>query len=283
MNHQHLYGISTYDYPFACGNHPEQCPEHPFTHFDFLDRAHELGVQCVQIADNLPLTILGAEELAALKAKAEDYGILIETGMRGIDPETIGNYLDITAALNAPLLRNVPGIREEDPVTIDDVYEILKDFLPVLKERNIVFGIENHDKFTAAEYEELIQKLGDPHFGIVLDTTNSLSIEEPLDTVIRYIAQYCVCLHLKDYQINRFNCRMGLQITGQCTGKGRLNIPHLYREVCRRSQYDFNIILESWMAPCETLEASLAQEDEWVKAGVQYVRNLIADPESCPT
>jgi len=274
MKSKHLIGISTYAYPFACGNDPDFCPEQPFTHFTFLDRAHELGLKCVQLANNLPLDVLDADDLASLRSLADEYGILIETGMLGLEPEKIRQNIDIATALGSPILRCVPGVLEEDPVTIDDVYEVLKDFLPLLKERNIIFAVENHDKFTAPEHERLMERLGDEHFGLVLDTTNSLSIEEPVEKLLEHMAKYCVCLHFKDYQIHRFNRGRGLQITGQCIGKGRLDIPRFFDGLLSRAERDFNIILESWMTPCGTLEQTLAQEDEWVRIGIDYLRKM---------
>lgn len=274
MNKKPLIGISTYAFPFACGNDPSQRPEKPLTHSDFIEKARLLGAECIQIADNHPLDVLDENGLSEIRRLADECGLVVETGMRGLEPEAIMKYIDITSALGSRLLRCVPSISEDDPVTIGDVAAVLKDFLPVLKEKNIVFGVENHDKFTAAEHEELMQELGDEHFGIVLDTTNSLSIEEPIETIIRHTAKYCVCLHLKDYQIHRFNNGRGLQITGQCLGRGRLDIPYVYEEILSRSGRDFNVILESWMTPCATLEGSLAQEEEWVRAGLGLVKDL---------
>ena len=276
MTKKHLIGLSTYDFPFACGNHPAQRPDKPFTHPEFIEKAASLGAEVIQIADNHPLDVLGPDELASVKAAAEKHGLVVEVGMRGLEPEKLLRYIDITAALGARLLRCVPGMHETDPVGIGDVAAVLKDLLPVLKEKDIVFGIENHDKFTAAEHEDLMQKLGDEHFGIVFDTTNSLSIEEHVDTLIEHMAAYCVCLHMKDYQIRRFNDGMGLQITSAALGTGRQNIPHIYKEITRRSKYDFNIILESWMTPCATLEESLAQEEAWAKTGLDLMRGIRA-------
>ena len=231
-------------------------------------------MKCVQVADNLPIDILDKNELERFRKKAEEYGIVIEIGMKGIDPREIEKYIDITSALGSRLLRCVPGIHESDPVTIDDIAATLRDFLPVLKERDIVFGVENHDKFRAVEHEKLMQMISDDRIGIVLDTTNSLSIEEPIDEIIEHTAEYCVCLHMKDYQIQRFNDGMGLQITSSCLGTGRQNIPYIYEEICKRTERDFNIILESWMTPLGTLEESLAREDAWVRSGIKYMQGL---------
>ena len=42
-------------------------------------------------------------------------------------------------------------------------------------------------------------RIGHPLVGLVVDSTNSLSTEEPIDEVLQYMAPYCVCFHVKDY------------------------------------------------------------------------------------
>ena len=88
-------------------------------------------------------------------------------------------------------------------------------------------------------------------------------------------AAYCVCVHLKDYVIIRYIVGGGLKIIGACPGAGRLDILRCYEECRKRSDSSFNIILESWMEPCETLEETLRVEDEWAKAGVAYLKTIL--------
>ena len=89
------------------------------------------------------------------------------------------------------------------------------------------------------------------------------------------MAPYCVCLHMKDYVIKRYNGGSGLKITGASMGTGRLDICRCYEECRIKSNRDFNIILESWMEPCDTLEETLRIEDEWAGAGVSYLKALL--------
>ena len=139
----------------------------------------------------------------------------------------------------------------------------------------VVLGIENHDRFSASEYAELIETLNHPQVGLTIDTVNSLSHEESLDEVLKYMAPYCVCLHMKDYVIRRYNGGGGLKITGASLGTGRLDIHRCYEECRIKSDRNFNIILESWMEPCETLEETLRIENEWAISGVSYLKTII--------
>jgi hypothetical protein len=55
-----------------------------------------------------------------------------------------------------------------------------------------------------------------------------------------------------------------------------LNIPWVLNEL-RRSNTKPNAILEQWPAPEETLEATIAKEDNWAEQSIGYLRNLFAD------
>ena len=78
---------------------------------------------------------------------------------------------------------------------------------PCLERHGLTLGIENHDRFLAHEYAEMIAQIGHPLVGTVVDSTNSLSTEEPIDEVLQYMEPYCVCFHVKDYTIQRSNRR----------------------------------------------------------------------------
>ena len=66
-----------------------------------------------------------------------------------------------------------------------------------------------------------MERLDSRRYGIVLDTTNSLSQEETVEEVLNWLAKYTVCLHFKDYTIVRSPGSVGLQIVGTPVGRGR--------------------------------------------------------------
>ena len=57
-----LIGISSYTYTWAVGV-PGSLPEKQLSAYDLADKAAELGLKLVQIADNLPLEKLSENEL----------------------------------------------------------------------------------------------------------------------------------------------------------------------------------------------------------------------------
>jgi hypothetical protein len=77
-------GISTYTYTWSIGV-PGNLPAAPMSVLDLLDRAQQLNVRVVQMADNLPLDQLTPADLDAFANGAAERGIQVEVGTRGID------------------------------------------------------------------------------------------------------------------------------------------------------------------------------------------------------
>jgi len=70
-----------------------------------LQRAKALAVDVVQICDNLPLHNAKEGELDELRDMANDNGIRIQVGTRGVSPERLLIYLEIAKLLDAKILR----------------------------------------------------------------------------------------------------------------------------------------------------------------------------------
>ncbi|MPN08659.1 hypothetical protein SDC9_155944 [bioreactor metagenome] len=210
-----------------------------------------------------------------LKTFAAHNCITLEIGLRGIIPKNLETYIEISHQLDVRLLRCVidaPGFTPE----FSQIHTILNQFLPLLKEHNIVLGIENHDRFTTAEFAEVIEKLDDPHYGIVLDTVNSLANEESVEQVLNNLARYTVCFHVKDYQIVRNPYGMGLLVTGTPSGKGRLDIKSIIERLRNDAQQDFSTIIELWMDREHTEGESLHKEEVWAKESISYMKEVFA-------
>ena len=78
-------GISSWSYPWAIGVPGYDPPPVPLDVFGLLGRAAALGAEVVQIADNLPVDELSAEDIDRLSAAARRAGIALELGTRGVE------------------------------------------------------------------------------------------------------------------------------------------------------------------------------------------------------
>lgn len=271
-------GIGSWTYPYHCGLGESISSALKFepvmTAQDLISKAYENQISCVQIADNLPLEKLSSEAVRDIGSFAAERNISIETGLRGATASNISRMLNISSMLNSKLLRCVIDNGDYKP-EVEEVITLFRSFLPELRERGIVLGIENHDRLLSEEFASIMSALDDPCYGIVLDTTNSLSKEEPLQTVIDNLACYTVCLHLKDYTIRRIQGSVGLEIVGTPLGQGRQNVKKILNAVKTQAQQDFSTIIEFWMPAYGSIDYLLLEEDRWVEESIDYIKGLI--------
>jgi sugar phosphate isomerase/epimerase len=248
------------------------------TALDLLEEASCLGVGLVQIGDNLPLHRLDPDELSQVAARAQAGGIDLETGTRGIQPEQLRTYLDISKRLNSPVLRAVidPEATGEEPphhatlVSMDEVVGVLRDVAPDFERADVRLAIENHDRFSALALREIMERVGSSHVGICFDTANSIGCLERAHYVLETLAPWVVNVHLKDYCILRPRHNKGFIVEGRPAGSGQLDIPAIIRQLDAMG-YARSVILELWPPPQESLDASMRLEREWVRESVRYL------------
>jgi sugar phosphate isomerase/epimerase len=137
-------------------------------------------------------------------------------------------------------------------------------------------AIENHDRFSSSTLAGLVRQLGAGPVGICLDTVNSFGALEGPEIVVRNLAPFTACLHVKDFTITRVQSNMGFVIEGCAAGQGRLDVPWLLREL-KASPHPFNAILETWVSPGHSLGETLARERAWAQQGVENLRTLLPD------
>jgi len=269
-------GIGTYAYAWSIGTVTGQPPENPMDTMGFVRRGAELGVRLVQIADNLPLHVLSVEEQEALKKETESLGVAVEVGTRGIRPDLLRNYLGIARRFGSPVLRTVIDTPDHHPPAAE-VVEILRGIRTEFEAADVVLALENHDRFQARSFVDILEQVDSAHVGICLDTINSFGALEGPEAVVEILGPHVANLHVKDFSIRRVDHTMGFVIEGTPAGQGRLDVPWLLGELRGRTRRDFNAILELWPPPEATIEATVRKEDEWVARSVEYLRALIPD------
>ncbi len=266
-------GISSFSYSFAVG-YPGFEPKKPLSAFGLVNKAAALKVPVLQIADNCPLDRLTSAELAELSAHAKELGIEIEAGTRGIETDNLKKYIGIAKMLDARLLRVVIDTAWHKP-DFAEIVGLLKKVLPDLEGNGIVLGIENHDRFKAQVFADIVEAVQSPWVGIVLDTVNSFACEENTQQVMDVLAKHTVNFHVKDFKIERVSNNMGLLVTGTPAGEGFLNIPGMEKQLQAQACGDYSSILELWMAPESDLDETLQKEDRWVKESVAYLKQIL--------
>lgn len=275
MNSVMRLGISSYTYVWSIGVPGYPAPKDPLTARGLLAKAAELGVEVVQIADNLPLDRLSKTEIDQLVGLACDHKLQLEVGTCGIQPPHLRTYLNLAIRLRSPLLRVVIDTDTQQP-SIDETVAALKAILPEFAAVDVRLAIENHDRVPARLLKDIIERCGSPYLGICLDTANSLGCGEDVHSVLSVLRPYIINVHIKDFRVNRLQHKKGFLVEGCPAGQGVLDIPGLVAEL-RQLRRELSVILELWPVPEQSIEQSIAKEDAWARESIRYLRNFVSE------
>jgi sugar phosphate isomerase/epimerase len=211
---------------------------------DLIQLANNLNLSVIQICENVEWDDLKVPEQVSL-----------ELGTRGIG-DHLWNALEFCKTYKSPFLRLVIDQSGDEP-TVKEAIERLKPFADV----GVRLGIENHDRFVAEQWLELIDPIG---AGIVLDTANSLgSLEGPNET-LRLLGSHTICLHWKPVRAKRKPNNLGLDILGCASEDSPLELEKWLNETGSAS-----VIFEQW-AP------DLESESAWFQRGLDHLKTQIA-------
>ena len=253
-------GIGSWTYPWSIGVPEYPRPETPMTPTGLIQRARELRVSVVQIADNLPVG-RGDIDLSLLD------GLEVELGTRGVDPSHLLGRLDVARSIGARLLRTMI---DED---LESAEPAIRSVLPTFEEAGVTLAIENYERHRSSDLATMLSSLDNPYCGICLDTVNCLGALESPNQVLAQLAPFVVCLHVKDFEIERISYKMGFVLTGRPAGYGRLDIPCMLSQLASYGRQP-NLIVELWTPWSETLDATIAIEEEWARLSVAFLRQF---------
>ena len=267
-------GITSYAYRWAVGGDfrfgEDFKLETPLSVFDLINKVSELRLDVLQICENISFD-MAAEDYKRVGKVAEAKGIALELGAAGIDLSILNKYVQIADLTGSHLLRLYPQEREP----IERLIEKIRSFLPVLRDRELTFGIENSSLclYTSHQLAEIFEQVDDPLVGACIDVVNSTGLlEKPLDT-IKVLSPYAVSVHLKDYCVERKTIG-GYTIFGMPLGKGMLDVKAVL-DIIEKSGRNPNILLEQWMERTDSEEETLEEEERWLKESVRFVRSIL--------
>jgi 3-oxoisoapionate decarboxylase len=269
-------GIGSYTYNWWTGVPGFPGPADPLTPERLLEVAASQRIRLVQIADNMPLDHLSAQNLDDLAGRARTLGIQMETGTRGIRPTGLRQYIGISQRLGSRMLRTLIDAPDDRP-SADEAVALLREIAPEFERAAIALGLENHERIRARSLRQIVERVGSRGVGICLDTANSLGCGEGLATVLDELADFAVNLHVKDFQVTRLGHGKGFIVTGVPAGEGLVDVPAVLERLARAGR-DVNCILELWSEPLQTVEESIRRENEWAEQSLRYLRTLIPAP-----
>lgn len=242
---ERLVGISSYALPHSVASGRVDC-------FRLLELTHELGVEVVQLCENIGWH-------PDLFEAAGEYGLVVEFGTSDLSNHAqIDRCIDFAEESGTGFFRLVI----DGPNYHPDTDEIIEDCKRILNQTRLKIGIENHDRFRANELIRIVEAIGTDRAGIVLDTANSLGCFESPEETLRLLGPYSIGLHWKPVKIDRISSKLGFDVRGCPSSESPLPLKKWID--CTQG----NIILEQWTPDGFTYE----QELEWLKASLSHVR-----------
>ncbi|MBO9198148.1 sugar phosphate isomerase/epimerase [Rhizobium sp. 16-449-1b] len=203
-----------------------------------LDHVKELGLSGIFFSTALDMSsTLDLGELRDIKAKADDLGLYLESGVGKINPycsaeepalraagggDIIAGFtrmIEASAAIGCLELWVAPGNfkseyrgrlandRFRTDVTWEDqlvgIEKVLQKLAPVARAHGAHLNIETHDEITSFEILRLIEKVGADCVGAVFDTANGLQRAEHPVFAAKRLAPYVRQTHIKDAYVGR--------------------------------------------------------------------------------
>lgn len=262
-----MIGLGTYAFFWQ---HSEKAPE-PLSLAGMLQRTRDLGVDLFQICDYGPLSGYSAAELRTLRATADDLGIRLELGTRGVGADHLAHYLGLADVLGATLVRSMINTADHQP-TLVEAEHLLTDALGAYEAAGVTLALETYEQIQSRDLVALVESIGSPSLGICLDPANSVAALEHPNDVIDRCAPWVANIHVKDFAFTRRGGWVGFTLEGAELGTGLLDYDHLMRVVDPESR-GINRIVEHWLPWQGTFEETCRMENLWNLNNLTYLRS----------
>ena len=265
-------GISSYTFTWAVGVKGHM-PEKPLDWRGLLELSQELGVSLIQIADNMPLHKMTEAVMEELIRMSSDLDIELEVGASIMTSDNLESYLTIAERIGSKILRFVIDGENYKP-SPEEVISTLKNAESEFRKRKIILALENHDRYFAHQFRQIIESVGSPNVGICLDCANSFGAGEGFKEVVDLLAPYVVNLHLKEISIKRKYHKMGFDIEGKPFGEGCLPLEWILSQLTPKCR---TAILELWTPPEETINQTINKEFDWARRSISFLKDRIKE------
>lgn len=224
----------------------------------------ELGGAVFQICDYPPLLELDVAGLREVRRLADDLGLRLELGTKGVQCEHLARFLALADALGATLVRSMLFTPESRP-TLAEADAELREVLPAYEAAGVTLALETYEQVATGDLVTLVETIGSDRLGICLDPANSVAaLEHPADVVER-CAPYTASIHVKDFAFTRRDGWVGFTLEGARFGEGLLDYDQLDRAV-RPDERSITRIVEHWLPWQGDAATTIRMEDDWTRA-----------------
>lgn len=260
-------GLSTYAFFWQLSDRMRQ----PLTLEQAFDRTAQLGVDLFQICDYAQLDHMTDSELKQVKAEADDRGISLELGTKGIRPEHLRKFLRVATMLGAPLLRTVFRTPGHNP-SVEEAAATFTHVLPDFIAAGVRIAVETYEQVPTSDVLEVIRRIDSPLLGICCDPANTVAALELPHTLIDAVAPYVLNMHIKDFAFSRNEGWVGFTYSGAPLGEGLLDYDDMVRTI-RPLERNINQIVEHWLPWQNSDEETARLENQWTQQSLAFLRS----------
>lgn len=261
-----MLGLSTYAFFWQ---YSDRAPQ-PLGLADMLAGTRKLGADVFQICDYAPIIGYSPEQLDRLKQTADNLGIVLELGTKGIKPDHLQAYLRIAERLGAKLIRSMVNSPDHRP-TLIEAERLIRQTIPALEAAGATVALETYEQLSSTDLVSLVEAIGSEHLAICLDPANCVAaLEHPIDVIDR-CAPYVKNLHVKDFAFTRRGGWVGFTLEGTELGKGLLPYDYMIEKIQPEAR-GINRVLEHWLTWQDTFEQTRAIENSWNASNLDYMR-----------
>ncbi|WP_313614692.1 sugar phosphate isomerase/epimerase family protein [Agrobacterium sp.] len=241
-----------------------------------LEHVRDLGLSGIFFSTVLDMSeTLDKGELTEIRAKADELGLYLESGVGKINPycsaeapefRAIGDgdvikgftrMIEASAAIGCRELWVSPGNfkseyrgrlandRFRTDVTWDEQLQatekVLLKLAPVARANGVHLNMETHDEITSFEILRLIETVGEDCMGVVFDTANGLQRAEHPVYAAKRVAPYVRQTHIKDAYVA--HATGGLDFQTRPVGRGIVDFATII-PILARANPNLNLSLE---------------------------------------
>lgn len=243
----------------------------PLSIHDALRRAAEMGVDLFQICDYAPLEDMNDADLAAVRTTADEVGITLEVGTKGIRPEHLRKFLHIAQVLGSDILRtmfNVPGHAPDN----DEAVGIFTDVLPEFEAAGVRIAVETYEQVPTKRILDVVKRVNSPYLGICSDPANTVAALEMPREVIDAVGPYVLNMHIKDFAFSRKQGWVGFTYSGAPLGEGLLDYDYMVGKIQPKTR-NINQIVEHWLPWQDSEAETIRLENQWTQQSLDFLRS----------
>jgi 3-oxoisoapionate decarboxylase len=236
-----------------------------------IEKTAELGLQLFQICDYAPLQKMSDEELESVRDRANQLGVTIELGTRGLDTDHLLRFLELAKFFDSTLVRTMVQSSVSDN-SVDEAVQKLQAVIREYETAGVSLALETYEQISTRDLVQIVEQVASKNLGICLDVANVVARLENPKECAEIAGEKVNAIHVKDFQFSRQEGWVGFVYSGASLGEGLLDYQHLINTI-RPAERGINQVIEHWVPWTKDLQTTIELEKLWTNKSVEYLRS----------